>query len=108
MTSDRRSSLLIVLVSAGIALVGGALTTVVWLGFMAVVFRGDGETDGVGVLALIVLGLGTVIVVALVLYLGAGFRMIRRHRAKGERTRPGLLLLSVPVLAVLTVLLYNG
>ena len=57
---------------------------------------------------LIVLGLGTVLVVALVLYLGAGLRMIRQHRAEGERTRPGLMLLSVPVLAVLAVLLYNG
>lgn len=75
---------------------------------MAVVFRGEGEVDGVGVLGFLVLGLGTVLVVTLVLYLRAGFRMIRQHRATGERTRPGLMLLSVPVLAVLAVLLYDG
>jgi hypothetical protein len=106
--TSSRSTPAIIAIATGVALVGGVLTTVVWLGFMAVVFGGDGETDGVSVLGFLALGLGTVLVVTLVLYLGAGFRMIRQQHPQGQRTRPRLMLLSVPVLAVLAVVLFNG
>jgi hypothetical protein len=97
-TTTSRSTLVIIVASIGVALVGGGLTTGVRPGVMAVVFRGEGDTGGVGVLALIALGIGTVTV--LVLYFRAGLRMIRQHHPLGRRTRPVLMLPLVPILVV--------
>jgi hypothetical protein len=97
-TTSSRSTLVIIVISAGVALVGGALTTRVRLGVMAVVFGGEGGTGGVGYLR--VLGIGTVTLVGPVLYLRAGLRMIRQHHPLGRRTRPVLTLPLAPVLVV--------
>jgi hypothetical protein len=106
--ASSRSTPVIVLLSTVLALAAGLLMCGIWLGFMALVFRGDGEVDGVGVAAFLALGLGAALLVTLVLYLGTGLRMIRRHRSEGARVTPTIFLVTLLLLALVAVVAVNG
>ncbi|MFW2335538.1 hypothetical protein [Ilumatobacter sp.] len=106
--ASSRSTPAIVLLSTVLALAAGLLMCGIWLGFMALVFRGDGEVDGVGVAAFLALGLGAALLVTLVIYVATGVTLIRRHRPEGTRTGPTILLLALPLLAVVAVVVVNG
>lgn len=106
--ASSRSTPVIILLATVFALAAGLLTCGFWLGFMALVFRGDGEVDGAGVAALLLLVVAAALVAMLVLYLGTSVRMIRRHRPEGARTGPTILLLALPLLALVAVVVVDG
>jgi hypothetical protein len=107
LVSWSRSTPAIVARTAIAAIGGGAATGALWLGFMALVFRGEDAVDGVSSLAFIVLGVGGTALVMLALYVGVGVLLIRRRPPEDGRAVPTVALLAVPVAAVVVVAALN-
>lgn len=103
-----RSTPVIVAIATVAAIGGGALMSSVWVGLTSLVFRGEDQVDGVGVAALIFLGLGITLLVMLALYLGVGVRLVFGRPPERGRSVPTLTLLAVPVAILIAVVLFNG